>query len=161
NDKDVSLRKWAILSLGKLKAEDALAALASLVTSVERELRAAIAQTLGNFSEKATQAPLLQLLRDSDETVRIEAAETLKKQGNRQAVPALVEMLQKQPAIRGLVIDILGNLGDPQATPALIPILQQGEPALKAEAAWALGRLGSTQAVGPLTHALADPNAEV
>jgi epoxyqueuosine reductase len=37
---------------------------------------------------------------------------------------------------------VLGNLGDPSAVPALARVLREGEPLLRAHAAWALGRLG-------------------
>jgi HEAT repeat protein len=49
----------------------------------------------------------------------------------------------------------LGELRDNDAVPLLIPLLQDTIPALRAEAAHALGRIGDRRAVEPLAGALA------
>ena len=47
----------------------------------------------------------------------------------------------------------LGNLGDPSAMPALELALRQGEPLVRRHAAWALGRIGGSEAVALLSEA--------
>ena len=57
---------------------------------------------------------------------------------------------------RGLLRNVcvaLGNSGDPQAVPALIKALYDSEPLIRGHAAWALGRIGSTQAIQALRAA--------
>src|SRR5713101_6757160 len=59
---------------------------------------------------------------------------------------------------RGLLRNVcvaLGNIGDPQAIPALIGALHDYEPLVRGHAAWALGRIGGTQAKQALEDALA------
>jgi len=48
----------------------------------------------------------------------------------------------------------LGNIGDPQAVPALSQALREGEPLVRGHAAWALGRIGGAEAVHLLKQAL-------
>jgi epoxyqueuosine reductase len=45
---------------------------------------------------------------------------------------------------------VLGNLGDPAAIPALAEALRGGDPLVRGHAAWALGRLGGTEAAQAL-----------
>ena len=47
----------------------------------------------------------------------------------------------------------LGNTGDPRAVPALVDALGDEEPLVREHAAWALGRLGGTEAEHALAHA--------
>jgi epoxyqueuosine reductase len=47
----------------------------------------------------------------------------------------------------------LGNIGDPQAIPALIKALHDDEPLIRGHAAWALGRIGGEQAIQALREA--------
>jgi epoxyqueuosine reductase len=66
---------------------------------------------------------------------------------------------------RGLLRNVcvaLGNIGDPQAVPALIGALHDHEPLVRGHAAWALGRIGGEQAKQALEEALAgEENEEV
>lgn len=56
----------------------------------------------------------------------------------------------------------LGNLGDATATPALARALASGDPLVRQHAAWALGRIGGTDALATLTAAsMAKPDAEL
>jgi HEAT repeat protein len=49
---------------------------------------------------------------------------------------------------------LLGDLGDPQAIPVLVPLLKDAE--TKSIVPWALGQIGDKRAVGPLLDALDD-----
>jgi epoxyqueuosine reductase len=66
---------------------------------------------------------------------------------------------------RGLLRNVcvaLGNIGDPQAVPALIGALYDHEPLIRGHAAWALGRIGGEQAKKALEEALpGEENEEV
>jgi len=58
---------------------------------------------------------------------------------------------------RGLLRNVcvaLGNIGDPQAIPALIGALHDHEPLVRGHAAWALGRIGGEEAKRALENAL-------
>ncbi len=64
---------------------------------------------------------------------------------------------------RGLLRNVcvaLGNIGDPQAVPALIGALYDHEPLIRGHAAWALGRIGGERAKKALEEALPDEENE-
>jgi epoxyqueuosine reductase len=54
----------------------------------------------------------------------------------------------------------LGNIGDPQAIPALTGALHDAEPLVRGHAAWALGRIGGAQASRALEDALQGEDQE-
>lgn len=63
----------------------------------------------------------------------------------------------KRTKRRGLLRNVcvaLGNIGDPQAVPALIGALHDEEALIRGHAAWALGRIGGEQALLALQAAL-------
>ncbi len=63
----------------------------------------------------------------------------------------------KRTKRRGLLRNVcvaLGNIGDPQAVPALIGALHDHEPLVRGHAAWALGRIGAKLALEALHAAL-------
>src|SRR5579859_3264742 len=63
----------------------------------------------------------------------------------------------KRAKRRGLLRNVcvaLGNLGDPQAVPALTGALHDAEPLVRGHAAWALGRIGGEEARRALVEAL-------
>src|SRR5579884_2164694 len=72
----------------------------------------------------------------------------------------------KRAKRRGLLRNVcvaLGNIGDPQAIPALIGALHDAEPLVRGHAAWALGRIGGEHATQALQEALtneADPTVQ-
>jgi epoxyqueuosine reductase len=49
----------------------------------------------------------------------------------------------------------LGNQGDPEAIPALVSVLEDPESLVRAHAAWALGRIGGRQAKAVLEKRIA------
>lgn len=62
----------------------------------------------------------------------------------------------KRAKRRGLLRNVcvaLGNIGDPQAVPALIGALHDVEPLVRGHAAWALGRIGGEEAKRALEEA--------
>ena len=63
----------------------------------------------------------------------------------------------KRTKRRGLLRNVcvaLGNIGDPQAVPALIGALHDEEALIRGHAAWALGRIGDEQSLVALDEAL-------
>jgi epoxyqueuosine reductase len=63
----------------------------------------------------------------------------------------------KRTKRRGLLRNVcvaLGNIGDPQAVPALIAALHDDEALIRGHAAWALGRIRNEEAIDALHRAL-------
>jgi HEAT repeat protein len=73
-------------------------------------------------------------------------------QGNvRDAIDALSN---RRSWRRAAAADLLGDMGSPEAVPALLAALNDGARDVRSAAARSLGRLGATEAVGPLVGAL-------
>ncbi|MDE2484183.1 MAG: tRNA epoxyqueuosine(34) reductase QueG [candidate division NC10 bacterium] len=72
----------------------------------------------------------------------------------------------KRPKRRGLLRNVavaLGNLGSEESVPALATVLSDPEPLVRSHAAWALGRIGTTEARAALDEARAcetDPDVQ-
>ena len=61
----------------------------------------------------------------------------------------------KRTRFRRNVAVVLGNIGDPAAVPGLVEALSDPEPVIRGHAAWALGKIGSSQSRLALENALA------
>jgi hypothetical protein len=83
------------------------------------------------------------------------AAEVLGRMGNKQAIPALISLLNHEDeGVRLGVVWALERLGEPQVVPALISALQDRDGSVRQEATAALGIIGNLQAVEALENAL-------
>jgi len=122
---------------------------ASSAASVPRS-QAANAQTVAPDADTAFAAPeLIPLLRITPEEFARRFGRTPIKRAKR-------EGLQRNVAVA------LGNSGDRAAVPALARALREEAPLVRLHAAWALGRLGGTEAEDALRQALlTETDAEV
>ncbi len=78
------------------------------------------------------------------------------------AVPVLIDALSDEdPRMRLAIIDLLGDMAEPEAVPALAGALRDPEWRVRWQAADALGKMGSTTAVPDLVDMLADSNKDV
>ncbi len=95
-------------------------------------------------------APLLQ---DDSSDIRVEAATSLQHIGTREQVPALIEALQDEDRdVRLAAVDALGRIRDERAVEPLVALLDtEPEPY---SVIWALGNIGGTGALDPLTPML-------
>jgi len=127
---------------------------------------------------------LIEILADEDELVRIQASESLKEIGEPAVCPLIEALEHDNKNIRRYSAKVLGEIGDERAIEPLIlnlrddnkwvrretsgALSKMGEPAttpliqlledpdwkVRGAAAWALGRIGSKEAVDPLVKAL-------
>ncbi|GEM_PF-331069 len=166
-----SVRRCLIRSLGAIGDPRAVPALAGILTEDPHpEDREEAARALGDFPDEQTLSTLLRSLRaDPAGTVRAAAARALGRQGNPEAVPALVEALadplcvspEDDPSGRLCVpaaaAEALGRIGDRRAVPALVEALGHSHPRVRQAAAEALGAIGDPEAVPALIEALREP----
>jgi putative membrane-bound dehydrogenase-like protein len=83
--------------------------------------RAAAVFALGRIGRGSAPAAVRAALKDRDFEVRIAAARMAGMARDREAVPALMELVQKdEPAVRRQAATALGQIGEPQAADALV-----------------------------------------
>jgi HEAT repeat protein len=105
-------------------------------------------------------AMLIYLLKSPYQLDREKASDYLGEIGDPEAVPALIEALG-DPTISWLAAESLGKIGDPRAIGPLIAVLSSDEKWLRKNAAEALGKLRATPAVEQIIRLLADKKHDV
>jgi len=109
-----------------------------------------------NFGSDEVEKALIGALDDEIVQVRIHAIESLAELEAEQAVPALVQLVEKDevpPRVLKAAVDTLGRLGDVQAVPTLIAYLEAREDkAPPLNAIWALGFLEDHRALPVLSR---------
>lgn len=144
NDKHIRL--GIIEALTVIRDPRAVAALTDTLKDASSEVRWETAIALGEIGDERATVPLVQALKDHDKYVRFGAAFALAKIGwkpaddtekafyfagmqewkavkmmGKSAIPALSHILNDRDSnVRQKVIGILGEIGDPEATPALV-----------------------------------------
>jgi HEAT repeat protein len=105
-------------------------------------------------------AMLVYLLKSPYQLDREKASDYLGEIGDPEAVPALIEALS-DPTINWLAAESLGKIGDERAVGPLISVLGSDEKWLRRNAAEALGKLHNTIAVEPIIRLLNDRKHDV
>jgi HEAT repeat protein len=127
-------------------------------------LRATAAQALGELGAQSARDHLLKTLQvDEDMQSRRAAAYALGLIGDTSAVPDLIAVLcdpAQPPALRGMVAEALADLGDTSAASGLHDVLFEPSAEVRFWAAYALGRLGTSDVVAALKR-LSSDGAEV
>ena len=176
---DARRRERAVEALGLLRAphEIAIPALIRAMDDADALVRLAAALAAGRILPpwQVEPGPGLQKLlpalvgatKDPDPNVRRRAATSLGERGAaaRAAVPALVELLEKEELtwLQGYVADALGHFGPAAApaVPALSKALRSADAGLRGHAVCALGRIQREKAVPMLVEMLQDPHVNV
>ena len=114
--KSIKDRKEAMKALARIASAEALAALKAALQSGPDDLRAAIAESLGECATAECTATLLGLLNDPNQAVVQAAIKGLAQQGSPQAIEALTKLLydsSRSSALRGEVAAALGTVNQP------------------------------------------------
>jgi HEAT repeat protein len=162
-DRDGAVRTVAAEALGRLGDPKAIKALMTLFKDSSKLVRASATIALTQIGD-ATVDPLIEGTKDENFQVRLHSVQALGgitsdyptgRSWLRDArpVPHLIRVLKdKDRAVREDAAIALGMIGHPDAVPALIEALQDGQ--VKVRAIMALGMIGDTRAVEPLIHIL-------
>jgi len=106
------------------------------------DIQLVILGALGSLGRRVTVpvGVLIERLDDENAKIRLQAVESLGKIGNKEAVPALVGLLETEPD-KYPIIWALGEIGDKSAVPALNKLLTSEDKYLKYNAKNALGKI--------------------
>jgi HEAT repeat protein len=119
------------------------------------DVRTWAARYLGKLGDPVSIRPLMRLLSAHDFHARASAAKALGKLQAVEAVPALLECVDRGPedVMRAWAIDALGKIGSKDAVPKLIELLRDSHEGLRRTAAAALAAIGDPRALEPLEQA--------
>jgi HEAT repeat protein len=151
---DHNMRSQAVLALSRLDDTDALDMLIqALRAEIDLHIREDITWALVGRGKAATQ-PLIHLLQDEDPVVRHQAAHSLGKVGDKNAVDALIGVLRDNDnAVSLKAVFALGQIGDDRAIPALVGLLDHDHEEVQSTLAEVLEGFGAA-AVPLLSSAL-------
>ncbi len=144
---DPAIRESVARVMGEVKDRRAVAPLLEAIQSAGDTGKNS-ATALIQIADPASVAPLIELLGNQDEEVRLYAAYALGGLKDRRAVPALTRTLaDPSSSVRGIAAHALGQIGSRDATEALIKALEDPSAHVRATAAYALARIGDRTAV--------------
>ena len=165
-DPNEQIKKAAVTALGNLEAGEATDTLIYLLETGSDSFRAEVAFALGHIARSAAAGDsgrealhtLVEALANGQ--LRAAATEALTAAG-RTAVPALISHLQgKLDGDPATVVQLLRDIGDPRATPALVSELDRGR--LSRELVLdALRVLGDSRALVPVLGLVSDKDPAV
>ena len=125
-----------------------------IIEALGQGMRERAVRALGMLRDQRAVEPLIAMLNDLDDRLRLVVVEALESIGDPRCEEPLVRMLQdSSPSVRVKAIRALGRIGGAKAVGPLISALAD-HPSGQAEAAEALGRIGDSRAVEPLINAL-------
>lgn len=159
-----TVQVFAAKKIAELKPQGSVATLIPYLNSPEGQVRATVAQALGEVGDVQASRPLISLLQDRDPKVAVSAANSLGRLKAADAAPALLGVLRAGGAEgAGAAARALGDIGAQQAIPALSDALlneKLGGP-VREEAAAALGKLNDAAALPALVASLGDPDDRI
>jgi HEAT repeat protein len=121
------------------------------------DLRTYAALALGLLEDARAVPALVKTLDDANSNVRFHAIEALGRVRSRSSAMAVAAIAESRDfSVAFAALDTLAMIGEPSVAPRILPLLE--DDLLQTAAADALGRLGSEDAIAPLT-ALADRDA--
>ncbi len=147
---DPAIRESIARVMGEVKDRRAVAPLLeALQTAGDTGRNSATA--LIQIADPASVEPLIELLGNKEEQVRLYAAYALGGLKDRRAVPARARTLaDASSSVRGIAAHALGQIGARDATEALMKALEDTSAHVRATAAYAIARIGDKTAVAKL-----------
>lgn len=128
-DEDSVVRENAIYALGALKSKKAVGEIAFALSHDESDVRYSAVRSLGEIGGGQAEDALIECMTDdsNSEFLRKESVRRLGQMKSKRVTDALIERLRNEPhpEVREEIIDILTEVGDPNAIPALESVLER------------------------------------
>ena len=140
-DQDWWVRSRASDALAKIGGPKVMDAVLQLVRDPDENIRRSAIEILNQTKDERAVDHLANATQDKDWWVRERAADALAEIGSAKAVPALLKMLGGDARSMPAAIRALGRLADSKIMPALMPLLNHADKAVRLEAVGAVARL--------------------
>jgi len=127
----------------------------------DQRVRRLTVEALQQIGDPRAIVPLVGQLQDPSEAVRRAAVNALVQMGRQALPVLLARLKSGDEAARVGAIEVLRRIGDPQAEPAIIDQLEHPHWSVRQAAASALGEIGSDSSVWPLIARLTDGDRRV
>jgi len=148
-----------IAALGENCADDPIDVLQELLSSPDSEIRWWGVRALASISDPRVASILIEALADECAAVRQCAALGLRLHPTPQAIAGLLDCLSDEDhLVVELSGDALAEIGE-QAVPALITVVEDGNPKARLEAVRSLARIGDARAIPVLFGVLEEGSA--
>ncbi len=161
DDADWGVRVAAIRALSASRDKRHRAALIDrLGEERDNVIKKEIVAALSKMGDRDTATSLLPLLHEED--LRLEVMEAIERLGAPDMETFADYFSKSGGAIKGLMVDVLGRVGDPSFVPFLIRVLEDEFFTVRAKAAHALSLIGDSRAIAHLIRSQKDdPSEEV
>lgn len=165
-DQSKNIRMRAARALGKMRSDEAYAALQPALEDAEPEVRKAAVEALATYGEVDGKMEIFEklakLFEDEEAAVRRTAVEKVALSGGHATRDLLIPALDSEDfMVKRTAVEKLGELRAKKAVPKLIPILRVDNASLREEAARALGNIRARDAVEHIKELLKDENWDV
>lgn len=141
----VGARSLAAKALGQIGERRAGSALTEALECQSTSLRLAALRSLADLEYEQALPVVRSLLSDPDPRIRRDAALTLGRLGDREAIPHLLSLVREDPSplVRPAAVEALAMVGDGLVLEELLPLVEDPNAYLRAALAKALCSLGS------------------
>jgi HEAT repeat protein len=160
-DSKEAYRRAAVGALRFFKDDTARGALEKALTDLSSHVRYRAVESLEKIGNPRSVPALLPVLRDDDAGVVLAAIRVVATLGDDSAVPPLLDLLKKgNKDVRASVCSYLGKIHLKEPAPvgdALLPLIDDPDPRVRAGAILSLGAIGEKRAVPRLIHVIEQP----
>ena len=173
-DEDWWVRSRAADALGKIGGKKVVQAVMILLKDKDEFIRRSAIEIINATEDESTYDALIEALEDSDWWVRERAVDGLANIGNRQAVPMLIKLLQRNEdnpddknieSMAVILLQALGKLEAKSATPYVIKQLWMKQEGIVKEALYCLEKLADDmnvdEIVSSINHALENADEDI
>ena len=160
--KNEDLRMKIVTAIGQIDDVKAVKPLSAVLQDKKVNIRMAVLEALARYGEPAQEA-VIPAVKDRNSSVRVEAANVLRRLGNEDALSALGEILSdSELKVRIAAVSAIGIIGGEKSVELLMRACDDKHPVVREYACGILGAWGDPRAIPALHDVLQnDPEQDV